>query len=132
MTNSNLPKHEITLIADDIREEKGNKISLIGIYGDDIICESLPAMLSKLCFCTIISGGKGEHILRLSLKDPNGKELLIAKNEIAITLKEGLGHINNCISPFPASKEGSYTYSISIDGNEFCRAVFTIKKGKVS
>ncbi len=132
MTKGNLPRHEITLIADDSRVEMSNKISLIGIYGNDIICESVPATLSKLCFWTRISGGKGEHVLKFSLKDPDGIEIIIGRNEISIKLNDGLGHINNCVSPFKALKEGLYTYSISLDGNEFCRTVFAIKKDKVS
>ena len=34
---------------DDVRQEVGNKISLIGCYGTDMIVGALPAFLPKLC-----------------------------------------------------------------------------------
>ena len=34
---------------DDVRQELGNKYSLMGCYGDEIIIDKLPAALPKLC-----------------------------------------------------------------------------------
>ena len=34
---------------DDIRQEVGNKFSLMGCYGDDMFFQSLPATLPKFC-----------------------------------------------------------------------------------
>ena len=34
---------------DDVRQEVGNKLSLIGCYMDDLIVDALPAALPKLC-----------------------------------------------------------------------------------
>src|ERR1700736_4688449 len=43
-------RHEITIICDDIRQETGQKISLMGIYDDSLVVKLLPARLPKLCF----------------------------------------------------------------------------------
>lgn len=34
---------------DDIRQERGNKYSLMGCYGPEIILDELPTVLAKLC-----------------------------------------------------------------------------------
>lgn len=43
-------RHVITLICDDVRQELGNKLSIMGIYDDTIIPSELPARLQKLAF----------------------------------------------------------------------------------
>ena len=39
----------ITQFCDDIRREVGNKYSLMGCYGDEMIIDKLPTLLPKLC-----------------------------------------------------------------------------------
>ena len=39
----------VPLFCDDIRYEIGNKYSLIGCYGDEIVVDKLPAVLPRLC-----------------------------------------------------------------------------------
>lgn len=57
-------QHEITLICDDIRYERGNKISLVGLYDEVIVFPRLPARLAKLCvFQRWADGGDVEKIL---------------------------------------------------------------------
>lgn len=34
---------------DDVRQELGNKLSLMGVYGPDLIVQSFPTTLPKLC-----------------------------------------------------------------------------------
>jgi hypothetical protein len=37
------------LYCDDIREELGNKYSLMGVYASDLLVPELPAVISRLC-----------------------------------------------------------------------------------
>ena len=39
----------IAQFCDDIRQEIGNKYSLMGCYGDEMVIDKLPAVLPKLC-----------------------------------------------------------------------------------
>lgn len=39
-----------TVFCDDIREEVGNKRSLMGIYQGEMFIQSMPALLPRLCF----------------------------------------------------------------------------------
>lgn len=45
----------IAFICDDIREEIGNKVSLMGIYGDNIVFPVLPAAMPKLCLYIVLN-----------------------------------------------------------------------------
>ena len=42
-------RNQLTVICDDIRNEAGNKLSLMGLYHDEIRLERLPGRLHKLC-----------------------------------------------------------------------------------
>lgn len=125
--SKHLPRHDFTLIADDIRMEIGNKPSIMGVYGDDIILASFPVALPQLRFFSRLSGGKGDYQVRFSLKGPDGVEQFIGSNEMHVTMNGGVHHINYGVAPFQASQEGAYTYTIFIDGKEFCKTVFNVK-----
>lgn len=42
-------RHEVTIICDDIRQESGRKVSLMGIYDDAIVVKQIPVRLAKIC-----------------------------------------------------------------------------------
>ena len=42
-------KENYIILCDDVRQEVGNKISLMGIYGKDIIIPDIPYILPRLC-----------------------------------------------------------------------------------
>ena len=44
-----IAKEIVGILCDDVREEVGNKFSIMGIYDDDVVFSSLPSMLPKLC-----------------------------------------------------------------------------------
>jgi hypothetical protein len=39
----------VALFCDDVRNEVGNKLSLMGVYGQDLLLREFPATLPKLC-----------------------------------------------------------------------------------
>lgn len=39
-----------TIFCDDIREEVGNKRSLMGVYSGELLIQSVPVLLPRLCF----------------------------------------------------------------------------------
>jgi hypothetical protein len=41
--------HDLTIICDDIRQETGRKISLMGLYDEALLFKRVPARLAKLC-----------------------------------------------------------------------------------
>lgn len=70
----------VTQFCDDVRYEVGNKYSLIGCYGDEMIVDKLPALLPKLCvqiraFTTI-----DQVFTKLVLRAFLGEELIAEAN----------------------------------------------------
>ncbi|MBZ0221358.1 MAG: hypothetical protein K8I01_13120 [Candidatus Methylomirabilis sp.] len=131
MSPKTLPRHEITLMLDDIREERGGKFSLIGLYTQDIIVEALPAMMSKLCLFTRMKGGEGTFSVKFSIKDPNGDELLSRFTPFNMTAREGYSHVNFMVSPFGINHEGRYDLKMYLDDELFYEMSFFVKKAKV-
>ena len=53
---------------DDIRQEVGNKLSLIGCYGSELLVEKLPAVLPKLCVQAHLSTPLDQPLERVTLR----------------------------------------------------------------
>ena len=58
----------VAQFCDDIRQEVGNKHSLMGCYGDEIIFETLPAVLPKLCIKVQAITPRDHPFERLNIK----------------------------------------------------------------
>ena len=69
------PKFEYSIICDDIREEKGNKLTLVGMYQRDIFVPKFPFSFPKLCFVLSYTGIKGGDSFSMQLITPSGKQL---------------------------------------------------------
>jgi hypothetical protein len=54
-----IAKNYHVILCDDVRNEVGNKLSFMGVYGPELWVGKLPAMMPKLCFVVIF-----EHIER--------------------------------------------------------------------
>lgn len=131
MSKKVLPQHEVTLFVDDIREEKNGKISLMGLYGKDILLDPiqpLPVLFPKFCIFIRYCGGDGEFVVKGSLKDPDGEEVIKDSDNMKIkTQKEQVGNIIIILSPFVIKKEGEYKFSLSLDNNEFSTTNILVK-----
>ena len=44
-----LTRFAVATFCDDVRQEVGNKYSLMGCYGDELVVEALPVALPKVC-----------------------------------------------------------------------------------
>lgn len=124
------PKHSYTLFLDDIREEVSGKLSLIGLYGLDLVLGvKPPVMIPKFCILNRIVGGEGQAIFRFSFKDPDGKELLSKPQLLKLDLKpDTIGNLNLVLSPFPVSRAGKYKFTLFLGDEEFYTDFFEIKE----
>ena len=131
MSKKLLPKHEFTVMLDDIREEKGGKFTLIGLYSKDIIVDFIPTTIAKFCFFTRLLGGEGQFNFKFSLKDPDGNEMLTKFSPFQInTSAESHSNLNLTISPFTIKKEGNYKFAMLLDDKPFYDLTLGIKKGQ--
>lgn len=64
------------LFCDDVRQEAGNKHSLMGVYGTECVLSQIPGALPKLCVVVTILAQPGRKIETLSARmtGPDGNE----------------------------------------------------------
>lgn len=75
MTNSAKPTITFTIFCDDVRQEIGGKISLMGIF-ENIYATSFPAIHPRLAIVTEWTEGKGEYDTNLRILSPDRKTVL--------------------------------------------------------
>lgn len=122
------PKIVSYIICDDIREEVGNKFSLIGIYRGDVLNLHMPHVLPKLCFHLVLKGVKANDNIEIKLIDPKNKELIKTDPIPALIpkkVKVKLCMLNVMFAGIAINKEGTYRL-LCIFGEEE-RAVQEIK-----
>jgi hypothetical protein len=60
------------LICDDVRQEVGGKVSVMGLFREAGVGE-LPAVLARFCVVLLMKGGSGSQDLSLELAPPSGE-----------------------------------------------------------
>lgn len=53
---------------DDVRREVGNKLSLVGCYGDDLITDRFPLLLPKIAVHIRLFSATGQPLARMALR----------------------------------------------------------------
>ena len=66
----------IAQFCDDVRQEIGNKFSLMGCYGTDLYVPSFPFRLPKLCAFVHVRTDRAHPFERLTLRLVRGDEVL--------------------------------------------------------
>lgn len=64
----NADRFVTAIFCDDIRQEVGEKVSLMGCYQGELLVEAMPAMLAKLCVFLTVSTPIGRPIKKLSIR----------------------------------------------------------------
>jgi len=112
------PKHEFTLLCDDIRAEMGGKSSLMGIYDHHIVVPQVPFLLPKVCFFTRFSRMDGQYKFTFSVVSPAGERRdIIRDSDVQIpdgANSKGEGTFNVIASPFEVQGEGVYEVIIGL------------------
>src|SRR4026209_733073 len=75
---SRMTGHRIVIaqFCDDVRQEIGNKFSLMGCYGTDLYVPSFPFTLPWLCACVPVRRPRELPLQRLTLRLVRGGEVL--------------------------------------------------------
>ena len=66
----------IAQFCDDVRQEVGNKFSLMGCYGTDLFVPAFPITLPKLCAFVHVRTDRGHPFGRLTLRLVRGDDVL--------------------------------------------------------
>jgi hypothetical protein len=75
MTDRIKPTVSFTIICDDVRQEVGGKVSLMGLF-ENIYASKFPAIHPRLAVVTEWSDGAGEFEIRTRLLSPDRKTVL--------------------------------------------------------
>jgi hypothetical protein len=67
-------------VCDDVRSEQGNKVTLVGYYGQSVNVGVLPAVLPKLCFFAEFDLLEGATVFAVRIIGPSGQMLLEMQN----------------------------------------------------
>ncbi len=115
------------VLCDDIREEKGSKFSLIGVYGSTIVVNKTPVTLAKLCLFIMLIGTKNNvPSMNIVFKSPNAEPV---SQSIKMPPDQG-GGVNSVaaamtISPFKINSPGDAKFEIRFEGEN--RVALTYK-----
>jgi len=109
------PKHEFTLLCDDIRQEMGGKTSLMGLYDHHIVVPEIPFVLPKVCFFSKFSRMDGQFKFSFSVVSPNGERKdIIRDSDVQIPEGAKEGTFNVIASPFEVGAEGVFEVIIGL------------------
>lgn len=120
MAEGTIPRAKYALICDDIREEKSNKLIIVGLYANRIILGSIPGLIPKLsiriCFDrSRPSAGRFD----LFIVKPDGGEMGPFAIGIPPASDEFLeSPVNINIVPFPLEQKGIYRIVARLGGEE--------------
>jgi hypothetical protein len=119
MTNT-LPTDATFLICEDVREEKGGKVSLLGVFagGDVQLANFKDGMGIDLCVYCMFRGGAGAFNMQATLIDPKGA---VAKGPVESAVVEEGNTLGFTIRmrPLMISSLGIYRLVVTIDGKDF-------------
>ena len=116
------------IVCDDIRQEQGGKLSLMGWFPDGIVLVNIaegpssgPALaLSTLAMAVAFLDGAGDYRARVRLVAPGGKEMLSPDNVIPVSKGEGKAMtLNFKLAPFTHDSFGQFRLSVSLDDHEY-------------
>lgn len=127
------------LVADDIRQEQGGKLTLVGVYsGNNIIFElpeNAPAnarpVLPALSVYAAFLDGEGEYSARIDLLSPSD-QILVSAGPFPAKKSLDENMILNCRwAPVNFPQDGKYTIKVSLDDREF-KYVLDVKESSPS
>lgn len=111
MAGRSLPRVKYVLVCDDIREEKSNKVIILGLYAGRIIVETIPTLLPKLAVRVCFDLGRPyEEKFSLAIRRPDGMQVgpFAVVVPPAASDEQPESCINLSIVPFPLDVEGIY------------------------
>jgi hypothetical protein len=139
-----MDRYAYSIFCDDIRQEVGQKMSLMGVYHGELHVSALPTFLAKLCiavFCATpletpfksmtIRTASGEVILQemsISQTDLNTMQLEISSRSTEDDpIKSLYVGVSINLIPFAIEKEQSITVTAIADGVELTAGKLRIK-----
>lgn len=99
MTDISKPVVTFTIVCDDVRQEVGGKVSLMGLF-ENIYAPTFPALHPRLAVMTEWSDGKGDFEVSTRICSPDKKTIIrqtvspLKLNNVQIRHREVSVHLN--------------------------------------
>lgn len=122
---------------DDIRQEIGNKISLIGMYGADLIVPEIPTVIAKLCIFAQVYGEPDvpfDDDIEIKVTLDHDQIASAVQKPSVTTLEPSKLQRLNCqiiITPFPIAKECTLRVRAYYKGQEYIASALRINSAAV-
>jgi hypothetical protein len=124
------------IVCEDLREERFNKVSLLGFYGIapdvNIKIKETGKTIDKLLFVLAIKGDKGTYPVKWYINNPNGT--LNIERDVKLELAGGLNQLVAVIviRSLEFKEEGQYTVQLKNSTKVFFESTFSVYTGEPS
>lgn len=126
---------------DDIRHETGNKYSLMGCYGNQLLVEKLPALLPKLCVqvraITPIDKPFSKLVIRAIMNDDIIAEMNVPSDELKITIQASIDDpirtelsLMMTFAPLPIAEPSKLRIEAEVDGEILRGGILLFRESK--
>lgn len=130
-TMAKTPKLLYGLLCDDVRQEMGGKISVMGLFGR-IWVKKFPATHTKLAVVTAWGMGEGEFSAGIKLLGPGGKEIAdLGAGKIVLREQKQTHRDIGIFINLRFEKPGEYAVEILLDGKRAGLIPFTVAQQSV-
>jgi hypothetical protein len=124
-------REAFTILCDDIRTEVGNKISLMGVYGKEVIVPEIPYVFTKICLLVMVKHLINElPVLEVHISRKDDPVVIMTLPPPPNQHKESDMQFGLTLSQFKISREGRVKIEIFRQGEEkpFISHQFELKK----
>ena len=130
------PQIDYLIICDDIRPEKLNKFSLMGLYGVAphvmILLKEFGKPVDRMTFMLSGEAGGGNHTVAARILDPDGQSILQFPEtplELGDPQPGRRGQITFSAGGITFAKPGKHTFEFVVDGRQHYRNTFSVGEG---
>ncbi len=108
-----------TILCDDLRMELGNKFSIMGVYGREMLFSSIPALLPRISLAVKLEGIKKIFTdFHVRLKTPDNESKNFTYPAPANLELDGETNLLIVISPFRVTSPGKAAIEITFSGDK--------------
>ena len=124
--------YKCVLFCEDIRQEVGGRISLMGILGTKLYVQDFPLIFPKLCL--FIEWGEVKENLNVTLNiiPPEGVQMNNVHPSATIGAQQGVVSRSMIVlTNFAFPKAGQYVFEFVVNGEVVNREIFAVEKYEV-
>ena len=121
--------YKCVLFCEDIRQEVGGRVSLMGILGTKLYVQDFPLVFPKLCL--FIEWGEVKENLNVTLNiiPPAGVQMNNVHPSATIGAQQGVVSRSMIVlTNFAFPKAGQYVFEFVVNGEAVNREVFAVEK----